>query len=97
MKIGPVKARFLIIIELNRDGTPDSFSLFGKGNGGAAGYAKGDADLNLLSDCAGTVLRYHAKAEIGGKIAQLGNRLIQATAKQLFVKFFGSFVENATA
>ncbi len=97
LKIGPVRARFSGNIELNTDGAPDNFSLFGKGNGGAAGYAKGGADVTLLSDGAETVLMYQARAEIGGKIAQLGSRLIQGTAKQLAGKFFGSFVEKAEA
>ena len=94
MKIGPIRARFSGNIELNTDGAADNFSLFGKGNGGAAGYAKGGADVTLLSDGAETILMYQARAEIGGKIAQSGSRLIQGTAKQLAGKFFGSFVEK---
>lgn len=93
LKIGPVKARFSGNVHLNTDGAPNSFSLSGKGNGGAAGHAKGGADVTLEADGEDTILKYQAKAEIGGKIAQLGSRLIQGTAKKLASKFFGSFAE----
>ena len=93
LKVGPVKARFNGNVELNTDGAPDSFSLTGRGNGGAAGHAKGGADVTLEEDGDETILRYEAKAEIGGKLAQLGSRLIQSTAKKLAGKFFKSFSE----
>ena len=69
------------------------FSLSGQGNGGAAGFAKGGAVVTLSKKGNGTVLSYKAKAEIGGKLAQLGSRLIQSTAKKLAAKFFKSFSE----
>ncbi len=93
LKVGPVKARFGGNVELNTDGAPDSFSLVGQGNGGAAGHAKGGADVTLEEDGNETILRYQAKAEIGGKLAQLGSRLIQSTAKKLAGKFFKSFAD----
>ena len=94
LKIGPVKAKFSGDVQLNNSGAPDAFSLTGQGNGGAAGHAKGGADVTLTADGADTtILRYEAKAEIGGKLAQLGSRLIQGTAKKLAGKFFKSFAE----
>ncbi len=93
LKVGPVKARFGGNVVLDQSGAPDAFSLSGQGNGGAAGHAKGGADVTLTADGETTILRYEAKAEIGGKLAQLGSRLIQGTAKKLAAKFFKSFAE----
>ena len=93
LKIGPVKARFSGNVVLNTEGAPDAFSLSGQGNGGAAGHAKGGADVTLAEEGAATVLKYAAKAEIGGKLAQLGSRLVQSTAKKLAARFFKSFAE----
>ncbi len=93
LKVGPVKARFSGTILLDNTGAPDAFSLSGRGNGGAAGHAKGGADVTLTADSGKTILRYEAKAAVGGKIAQLGSRLIQGTAKKLASKFFKSFAE----
>ena len=91
LKVGPVKARFGGEVTLDKSGAPDAFSLSGQGNGGAAGHAKGGADVTLTADGDTTILKYVAKAQIGGKIAQLGSRLIQSTAKKLAGKFFTSF------
>jgi carbon monoxide dehydrogenase subunit G len=93
LKVGPVKARFGGEVTLDKSGAPDAFSLSGQGNGGAAGHAKGGADVTLTADGDTTILKYVAKAQIGGKIAQLGSRLIQSTAKKLAGKFFTSFAE----
>ncbi len=94
LKIGPVKAKFKGDVQLDTAGAPDAFSLTGQGNGGAAGHAKGGADVTLTAEGpATTILRYEAKAQIGGKLAQLGNRLVQSTAKKLAAKFFTSFAE----
>lgn len=93
LKIGPVKARFKGDVQLETSGAPDEFSLTGKGNGGAAGFAKGGAQVTLSADGETTILRYQAKADIGGKLAQLGGRLIQGTAKKLAKKFFKSFAD----
>ena len=91
LKVGPVKARFSGNVRLDKSGAPDAFSLTGQGNGGAAGHAKGGADVTLVAESDKTILRYDAKADIGGKLAQLGSRLIQSTAKKLAAKFFTSF------
>lgn len=93
LKVGPVKAKFGGDVVLDQSGAPDAFSLTGQGNGGAAGHAKGGADVTLTPDGDTTILRYEAKAEIGGKLAQLGSRLIQSTAKKLAAKFFKSFAD----
>ena len=93
LKVGPVKAKFSGDVQLDTAGAPDAFSLTGQGNGGAAGYAKGGADVTLTTDGGTTILRYKAKANIGGKLAQLGSRLIQGTAKKLAAKFFKSFAD----
>jgi len=94
LKVGPVKARFSGTVHLDTAGAPDAFSLTGQGSGGAAGHAKGGADVTLLEDGDATVLGYTAKAEIGGKLAQLGSRLIQSTAKKLAGKFFTAFADR---
>jgi len=93
LKVGPVKARFSGNVTLDKSGAPDAFSLTGQGNGGAAGHAKGGADVTLVERDGQTVLSYEAKADIGGKLAQLGSRLIVATSKKLAAKFFAKFAE----
>ena len=93
LKIGPVKAKFGGDVTLDTTGAPDQFSLTGQGNGGSAGHAKGGAEVTLEDAGEQTILRYTAKAEIGGKLAQLGSRLIQGTAKKLAGKFFKSFAK----
>lgn len=100
LKIGPVKARFSGNVVLDQSGAPDAFSLSGQGNGGVAGFARGGADVTLEASGNQTILRYTAKAEIGGKLAQLGSRLIKATAQKLAGNFFSSFsqiLEKANA
>jgi carbon monoxide dehydrogenase subunit G len=91
LKVGPVKARFGGRVTLDPSKAPDAFSLSGEGDGGIAGFAKGGADVELIEDGDQTILRYTAKAETGGKIAQLGGRLILSTAKKLSKQFFGTF------
>ncbi len=93
LKIGPVKARFSGEVTLDNSKAPDAFSLSGEGKGGAAGFAKGGADVSLTADGNETILAYTAKVTIGGKIAQLGSRLIAGTAKKLSGKFFDKFGE----
>ena len=70
---------------------PESYRIAGEGKGGAAGFAKGGAEVNLAEDGADTILRYSAKADVGGKLAQIGSRLIQGTAKKMADDFFGKF------
>jgi carbon monoxide dehydrogenase subunit G len=94
LKIGPVKARFGGTVTLDKTGAPEHFSLTGEGSGGTAGFAKGGADVTLEETDGQTTLTYVAKVEIGGKIAQLGSRLIQSTAKKLSAKFFTKFAET---
>jgi carbon monoxide dehydrogenase subunit G len=94
LKVGPVKAKFTGNVTLSPDSPPERFSLTGKGNGGAAGFAKGGAEVELEPHPEGTLLRYNATADIGGKLAQLGSRLIQGTAKKLAAKFFKNFAER---
>lgn len=97
LKVGPVKAKFSGTVTLDPAGAPETFSLQGQGNGGAAGFAKGGATVTLTETETGTLLAYDAKAEIGGKLAQLGSRLVQSTAKKLAAKFFAKFAETVGA
>lgn len=97
LKVGPVKAKFGGDVTLDPSEAPEKFSLVGEGNGGVAGYAKGGADVELTEENGGTTLRYVAKAEIGGKLAQLGSRLVVSTAKKLSKNFFEKFDEVVTA
>lgn len=93
LKIGPVKAKFAGEVTLDQSDAPEAFSLMGEGKGGAAGFAKGGADVTLTEDGGETILAYTAKADVGGKIAQLGSRLIAGTAKKLSGNFFTKFSE----
>ena len=94
LKIGPVKASFKGDVTLDLTEAPARIGLSGKGNGGVAGFAKGGADVRLTEQCDGTLLTYEAKAEVGGKLAQLGNRLVASTAKKLSKEFFDCFAEK---
>jgi uncharacterized protein len=93
LKIGPVKAKFGGTVTLDPKKAPSKFSLSGEGNGGIAGFAKGGADVELIEDGNETILRYTAKADVGGKMAQLGSRLIVSTSQKLAGMFFASFAE----
>lgn len=97
LKIGPVKAKFGGKVTLDQTGAPGSFSLRGEGSGGIAGFAKGGAVVTLEDRGAETLLTYDASAEVGGKIAQLGSRLIAGTAKKLADQFFTTFAAEVTA
>ena len=97
LKVGPVKAKFSGKVTLSPDNPPERFSLTGEGTGGPAGFAKGGADVVLEEKGEQTLLTYTAKVDIGGKIAQLGSRLIQGTAKKLSAKFFATFAEKVEA
>lgn len=92
-KIGPVKAKFSGDVRLENLNPPESYSIVGEGKGGIAGFAKGGADVTLSEEEGGTLLSYTVDAKVGGKIAQLGSRLIDSTAKKLAGKFFSSFSE----
>lgn len=92
LKIGPIKAKFNGAVELQNLNPPNSYTIAGEGKGGLAGFAKGGADVQLREDGPGTtILTYQAKADVGGKMAQLGSRLIQSTSKKLAGEFFSSF------
>lgn len=93
LKVGPVKAKFTGDIRLDKTNAPDAFSLTGKGNGGVAGHAQGGAVVTLVAEGNNTILTYDAKAQVSGKLAQLGSRLIQSTAKKLAAKFFENLAE----
>jgi carbon monoxide dehydrogenase subunit G len=90
-KVGPVKAKFGGAVTLSDLNPPESYVISGQGSGGAAGFAKGGATVHLTEDGDGTILRYEAKADVGGKLAQIGSRLIQGTAKKMADDFFGNF------
>ncbi len=92
-KIGPVKAKFSGEVRLENLNPPTSYSIVGEGKGGIAGFAKGGADVTLSEEEGGTRLSYVVDAKVGGKIAQLGSRLIDSTAKKLAGKFFQNFSE----
>ncbi len=91
LKIGPVKATFNGEVGLQNLNPPHSYTIVGEGKGGVAGFAKGGADVELKEDGDATILAYEAKADVGGKIAQLGSRLIDSTAKKLAGQFFERF------
>ena len=95
LKIGPVKAKFGGMVRLSDKVHPESYRISGEGKGGIAGFAKGGADVQLSEIENGTLLSYEVDAQIGGKIAQLGSRLIDSTSKKLAAKFFESFCEVA--
>ncbi|MBA5775838.1 carbon monoxide dehydrogenase subunit G [Stappia sp. F7233] len=90
-KIGPVKAKFKGEVTLQDIVPPQSYRIVGEGKGGVAGFAKGSADVHLAEDGAETILRYDVKAQVGGKLAQLGSRLIDSTARKMADEFFGNF------
>jgi len=96
-KIGPVKATFAGNVALSNVNAPESLTISGEGKGGVAGFAKGGADVHLAEDGAQTVLTYLAKAQVGGKLAQLGARLIDSTAKKLADEFFEKLAAQAAA
>ena len=97
-KIGPVKARFKGKVRLTDLDPPNGYRISGEGDGGVAGFAKGGATVTLAPKDGGTLLSYNVEAQIGGKLAQLGQRLINGAAKKLadqfFVKFAGAVGEG---
>lgn len=97
LKLGPVKAKFSGAVQLKNLKPPHSYTIQGEGKGGIAGFAKGGADVTLTADGDETILAYTVTADVGGKIAQLGSRLIDSTAKKLAGQFFSSLNERITA
>ena len=90
-KIGPVKARFKGKVRLTDIDPPNGYKISGEGDGGVAGFAKGGASVSLSDKDGGTLLTYNVEAQIGGKLAQLGQRLVNGAAKKLADDFFVRF------
>jgi carbon monoxide dehydrogenase subunit G len=97
LKIGPVKAKFAGDVTLSDMDPPNGYTISGKGKGGAAGFGSGSATVSMTEDGGETILTYLAKASVGGKIAQVGQRLIDSTSKKLADEFFANFVEHLAA
>jgi carbon monoxide dehydrogenase subunit G len=91
LQIGPVKANFSGKVKLSDLDPPNGYRISGEGSGGVAGFAKGAAVVRLADEGGGTLMRYEVKADVGGKLAQLGGRLIDSTAKRLADEFFAKF------
>lgn len=91
VKIGPIGARFAGAVTLSALNPPTSYTITGEGQGGTVGSAKGGANVQLADDNGGTLLTYEVEAQVGGRLAQLGGPIIDATARQLAGKFFQQF------
>jgi carbon monoxide dehydrogenase subunit G len=92
--IGPVRAKFSGAATLTDIDAPNGYTLTGNGSGGAAGMVKGGAKVRLTSDSEGTILRYEAQAQVAGKLAQIGSRLVDMAAKKMADEFFHNFVQQ---
>ncbi len=90
-KIGPVKAKFKGKVRLSDIDPPNGYRISGEGDGGVAGFAKGGATVALMPKDGGTLLTYNVEAQIGGKLAQLGQRLVNGVAKKMADDFFQKF------
>jgi carbon monoxide dehydrogenase subunit G len=90
-KVGPVKAGFTGIVDLSDLNPPSSYRISGEGKGGLAGFATGGADVRLEEAGGGTKLSYDVEAQVGGKLAMLGSRLIDSTARSMATQFFEKF------
>lgn len=95
-RVGPVSAKFKGRMTLSEVDAPNSYTLLFEGQGGVAGFAKGQANVRLTPEDEGTRLRYAAKAMIGGKLAQVGARLIDGVAKKMAAQFFTEFNKRAS-
>ena len=95
-KIGPVKAKFNGKVTLSDLVPPESYRITGEGSGGVAGFANGGADVHLAEDGGETVLTYKVHAKVGGKLAQVGSRLVDSAARKMADDFFGAFSERLT-
>jgi carbon monoxide dehydrogenase subunit G len=89
--IGPVKAAFKTSMELKNLNPPESFTLAGEGKGGVAGFGRGSADIALEESDGSTHLRYEADLKVGGKLAQVGSRLVLGVTRKIADEFFGTF------
>ena len=97
IKIGPVKARFKGKVHLTDMDPPNGYRISGEGEGGVAGFAKGAATVKLADKDGGTLLSYDVESQIGGKLAQLGQRLVNGAAKKIADDFFKNFAANVAA
>ena len=97
IRLGPISARFAGSVQLSDIDPPNGYTITGEGQGGVAGFAKGGAKVGLTDDGDGTLLRYSVSAQVGGKLAQLGARLIDATARQMAEAFFDKFSAQVAA
>ena len=97
VKLGPISARFTGNVLISEIDAPKSYRISGEGQGGVAGFAKGGAAVQLLDEAADTLLSYQVNAQVGGKLAQLGARLIDASAKQMANAFFDRFSKQVQA
>jgi uncharacterized protein len=95
IKIGPVGATFKGKVQLSDIDAPNGYTITGEGEGGIAGFAKGGAKVALSDAPGGTLLKYNVEANVGGKIAQLGSRLIDGVAKKMADQFFANFAAAA--
>lgn len=96
-KVGPVKATFKGAVSLKDMLPPNSLTIEGEGKGGAAGFAKGGAEVSLKAEGDQTVLSYDVEAKVGGKLAQLGSRIIDGFAKKMADQFFNNFQDAVGA
>jgi carbon monoxide dehydrogenase subunit G len=94
VKVGPVSARFKGKLQMTNIDAPRAYTINFDGQGGAAGFGKGTADVALAPEGTGTRLRYNAKAQVGGKMAQIGSRLIDAAAEKITEEFFSKFEQQ---
>ena len=90
-KVGPVKAKFSGKVTLSELDPPNGYKISGEGQGGVAGFAKGGATVKLTEEGGDTILNYTANAEVGGKLASVGSRLVEGVAKKQADDFFGKF------
>lgn len=97
VKVGPVQARFIGTVTLTDLTAPAAYTIVGQGQGGVAGFVKGTARVTLIENGTETVLRYEAKAEVGGKLASVGNRLLQGVATRTADGFFARFATRLGA
>jgi carbon monoxide dehydrogenase subunit G len=93
LKVGPISAKFRGVVTLTDLDPPNSYRITGEGDGGISGFAKGGAHVALSDKDGGTLLTYKVTADVGGKLAQLGARLISGTAKKMADQFFAKFAE----
>ncbi len=97
VKVGPVKAPFRGTLVLSDIDAPGGCTIAGEGQGGVAGFARGQAVVRLVENGGATLLSYTAEASVGGKLAQVGQRLLDSTARKLADDFFGKFTEQLSA